>query len=80
MALRITPHEPASAPIMISRLFESMKPMPQAARPGDFPSSAAEPLVVRQAAERTRDAGGRYRFGVKARNDISFVPKPITNA
>ena len=51
MELRIALHEPASAAIMISRLFESVKPMPQAAQPGGFPLSAAESLVFRHAAE-----------------------------
>ena len=41
MEPRIVPHESASAPIMISRLCESMKQMPQAAQPRGFRLSAA---------------------------------------
>jgi len=69
MELRIAPHDPTSAPVMISRLFESVKPMPQAAQPGGLPLSAAESLCFRHTAERTGGAGGRYRFSVKARNE-----------
>ena len=80
MELRIAPHEPASAPIMISRLFESVKPMLQAAQPGGFPLSAAESLGFRHTAERTGGAGGRYRFGAKARNESILWSETITNA
>jgi hypothetical protein len=47
---------------MISRLFESVKPMPEAAQPEGFPLSAAESLVFRHAAERTGGAGGRVKI------------------
>jgi hypothetical protein len=62
MELRIVPHDPASAAVMISRLFESVTPTPLAAQPGGFPLSAAESLVFSHAAEPTGGAGVRYRL------------------
>ena len=69
MELSIAPDERTSAPVMISRLFESVKPMPQAAQPGGFALSASESLGFRHAAEPTGGAEGRYRFSAKARNE-----------
>ena len=79
MELRIAPHEPTSAPVMISRLFESVKPMPQAAQPGGFALSASESLGFRHAAEPTGGAEGRYRFSVNARNESILCSETLNN-